>query len=77
VIDCRCVSVAAAHRVQRGAALDGIPASILLRADGVRDAMRTRSRVDSKLSKMKAEDYVKRADRAKAKRACHYLNDFN
>jgi len=29
------------------AALDGIPASILLRADGVRDAMRTRSRVDS------------------------------
>jgi len=35
------------------AALDGIPASILLRADGVRDAMRTRSRVDSKLSKMK------------------------
>ena len=59
------------------AALDGIPASILLRADGVRDAMRTRSRVDSKLSKMKAEDYVKRADRAKAKRACRYLNDFN
>jgi len=77
VIDCYCVSVAATHHVKRGAALNGIPATILLSADGVRDAMRTRSRVDSKLSKMKAEDYVKRADRAKAKRACRYLNDFN
>ena len=59
------------------AALDGIPASILLKADGVRDAMRTRSRVDSKLSKMKAEDYVNERIVRKLKRACCHLNDFS
>jgi hypothetical protein len=59
------------------APLDGIPASILLSVDGVRDAMRTRSRVDSKLSKMKAEDYVDERIVQKLKRACRYLNDFS